>query len=155
MLWRAAYYSSGSAPLLNRFIVHLLYCIMVAFMACSCTTRRPHPSLPACCCICVCALLMTLNCCGWAGSVHACWLACQPLQLGCNLPPRLQAVEDALCLVFLEHQFADLLQKEGADKMVDIVRKTWGKMGQQGRAAALQLQLPADQAKVVQRALSG
>jgi hypothetical protein len=28
----------------------------------------------------------------------------------------LQVVEDALCLVFLEHQFAELLEKEGADK---------------------------------------
>lgn len=63
-------------------------------------------------------------------------------------------VEDALCLVFLEQQFADLLEKEGAEKMVDIVKKTWAKMGQKGRAAALQLQLPADQASVVQRALS-
>jgi hypothetical protein len=67
----------------------------------------------------------------------------------------MQVVEDALCLVFMEHQFADLLAKEGPDKMVDIVRKTWGKMGEAGRAAALQLALPADQAEVVQRALSG
>ncbi|KAF6257496.1 hypothetical protein COO60DRAFT_1222437 [Scenedesmus sp. NREL 46B-D3] len=69
--------------------------------------------------------------------------------------PENQAVEDALCLVFMQHQFADLLQKEGADKMVDIVRKTWGKMGERGRAAALELALPEDQAQVVQRALSG
>eukprot|EP00878_Enallax_costatus_P023730 GHUV01025267.1.p1 GENE.GHUV01025267.1~~GHUV01025267.1.p1 ORF type:complete len:240 (+),score=68.58 GHUV01025267.1:1494-2213(+) len=67
--------------------------------------------------------------------------------------PENQVVEDGLCLVFLEHQFADLLEKEGADKMVDIVRKTWSKMGQKGRAAALELDLPADQAAVVQRAL--
>jgi hypothetical protein len=67
----------------------------------------------------------------------------------------MQVVEDALCLVFMEHQFADLLAKEGPDKMLDIVRKTWGKMGEQGRAAALKLALPADQAEVVQRALSG
>lgn len=65
----------------------------------------------------------------------------------------LQIVEDALCLVFLEHQFADLLRKEGPDKMVDIVKKTWTKMGEKGRAAALGLKLPADQADVVQRAL--
>ena len=64
-----------------------------------------------------------------------------------------QAVEDALCLVFLERQFADLLAKEGADKMVGIVRKTWSKMGERGRAAALKLELPPDQAAVVARAL--
>lgn len=55
--------------------------------------------------------------------------------------------------MFMEHQFADLLDKEGADKMVDIVRKTWSKMGEKGRAAALKLDLPADQADIVQRAL--
>jgi hypothetical protein len=67
----------------------------------------------------------------------------------------MQVVEDALCLVFLEHQFADLLQKEGHDKMVDIVKKTWAKMGEKGQAAALKLPLPADQAAVVQAALAG
>lgn len=65
-----------------------------------------------------------------------------------------QVVEDALCLVFMQHQFADLLAKEGADKMVDVVRKTWRKMGPKGQAAALTLDLPADQAEVVKRALS-
>lgn len=65
-----------------------------------------------------------------------------------------QVVEDALCLVFMQHQFADLLAKEGADKMVDVVRKTWRKMGPKGQAAALNLHLPADQAEVVKRALS-
>lgn len=32
--------------------------------------------------------------------------------------PENQAVEDALCLVFLQHQFAELLVKKGADEMV-------------------------------------
>lgn len=63
-------------------------------------------------------------------------------------------VEDALCLVFLQHQFTDLLAKEGPDKLVDVVRKTWAKMGERGRAAALKLDLPADQADVVNRALA-
>jgi hypothetical protein len=39
--------------------------------------------------------------------------------------------------------------------MVDIVRKTWGKMGEKGRAAALKLALSPAEADVVQRALSG
>lgn len=59
-----------------------------------------------------------------------------------------------MCLVFLQHQFADLLAKEGADKMVDVVKKTWRKMGPKGQAAALKLELPADQADVVKRALA-
>ncbi len=41
--------------------------------------------------------------------------------------------------VFLERQFADLRMKESEDKMVDILRKTWSKMGPKGRAAALAL----------------
>ena len=52
-----------------------------------------------------------------------------------------QTLEDALCLVFLETQFADLRQKTPDDKMKEIVRKTWKKMSEQGRAAALQLPL--------------
>lgn len=63
-------------------------------------------------------------------------------------------MEDALCLVFLQHQFAELLGKEGADKMVSIVQKTWGKMGEKGREAALKLKLPDELADVVSRALA-
>ena len=42
--------------------------------------------------------------------------------------------------VFLEHQFVELRLKEGEEKIVDIVRKTWGKMSEKvgtegGRAA--------------------
>lgn len=55
---------------------------------------------------------------------------------------------------FCRHQFTELLEKEGADKMVDIVRKTWAKMGERGRAAALQLPLSPAEAAVVQRALA-
>jgi hypothetical protein len=55
--------------------------------------------------------------------------------------PEAQALEDALCLVFLETQLADLVAKTPADKMRDIVRKTWAKMGEAGRAAALKLPL--------------
>lgn len=64
-----------------------------------------------------------------------------------------QTVEDALCLVFLEHQFTHLLEKEGADRMVDIVRKTWGKMGDKGRAAAQTLNYSPAEQQVLQRAL--
>jgi hypothetical protein len=39
--------------------------------------------------------------------------------------------------VFLERQFAGLRAKESPEKMVDILRKTWKKMGPRGRAAAV------------------
>lgn len=50
-----------------------------------------------------------------------------------------QTLEDALCLVFLETQFADLRRKTPDDTMQEIVRKTWRKMSEQGRHAALQV----------------
>ena len=53
-----------------------------------------------------------------------------------------QTLEDALCLVFFETQFMDLMEKTPADKMKTIVRKTWKKMGTKGRDIALQMDLP-------------
>ena len=50
-----------------------------------------------------------------------------------------QTLEDGLCLVFLETQFADLIAKTPADKMAVIVQKTWQKMSAAGKAAALTL----------------
>lgn len=55
--------------------------------------------------------------------------------------PDTQTLEDALCLVFLETQFKDLKQKTADEKMAEVLRKTWKKMSERGRAAALQLHL--------------
>ena len=55
--------------------------------------------------------------------------------------PDTQTLEDALCLVFLETQFADLRQKTPEEKMIEVLRKTWKKMSAQGRAEALTLPL--------------
>ncbi len=65
-----------------------------------------------------------------------------------------QTVEDALCLVFLEKQFTDLRAKEPDEKMVEILRKTWRKMGEKGRAAALKLPLPDPEKELVRQALA-
>ncbi|MGH7142523.1 MAG: DUF4202 domain-containing protein [Planctomycetota bacterium] len=65
-----------------------------------------------------------------------------------------QMMEDALCLFFLEEQFADLAAKEG-DKIVAIVQKTWAKMSPAGRAAALALPLNAAEKAIVEKALQG
>ena len=58
--------------------------------------------------------------------------------------PDTQTLEDALCLVFLETQFADLRKKTPEEKMRDVLRKTWMKMSAAGRAEALQLPLDED-----------
>jgi hypothetical protein len=51
--------------------------------------------------------------------------------------PDVQTLEDALCLVFLQTQFADLAARLDDDKMVDILAKSLGKMTDAGKAAAL------------------
>jgi hypothetical protein len=71
-----------------------------------------------------------------------------------KLDPEVQALEDALCLVFLETQFSDFAQKEG-DKIGDIVRKTWRKMSPQGQALALALPLSNEDRAIVEAALTG
>jgi len=65
----------------------------------------------------------------------------QSLNLKKNLPqdPEGQVLEDALCLVFLEHQFADLASKTAEDKMLNALRKAWNKMTPAAQAQALKL----------------
>ena len=65
-----------------------------------------------------------------------------------------QTFEDALCLVFLETQFAELSRRLDDDKMVDVLRKTLVKMSDDGKAAALSLTLAPDEADLLQQALA-
>jgi hypothetical protein len=66
-----------------------------------------------------------------------------------------QALEDAICVVFLEHYFADFAAKHDDRKVVEIVRKTWTKMSPRGHQAALALDLPAGARRLVEAALAG
>ncbi len=72
---------------------------------------------------------------------------------GLKRDPEVQTLEDVVCLVFLEHYFDDFAREHDDEKLVDILRKTWGKMSERGRAAALRLDLSADAARLVGRAL--
>src|SRR6266516_158570 len=54
-----------------------------------------------------------------------------------------QIIEDVACIVFLEHYVADFLAKTDADKLADILAKTWNKMSPRGREEAGKLALPA------------
>lgn len=67
-----------------------------------------------------------------------------------------QTLEDAACLVFLEHEFTTFSRKHEDDKVIDIVHKTLVKMSTQGRteAAKLVMALPLDQQELVQRAMA-
>jgi len=65
-----------------------------------------------------------------------------------------QILEDVICLVFLENYFADFAKQHDAEKIVDIVRKTWKKMSEKGHEAALELAMTPDAAALVKKALS-
>ncbi|KAJ5722192.1 hypothetical protein N7488_000227 [Penicillium malachiteum] len=70
--------------------------------------------------------------------------------------PDTQTLEDVACLVFLDDQF-DKFEKDlgDEDKMVDILRKTWGKMSEAGRNEALKIKLSERGSALVQKALAG
>jgi len=69
--------------------------------------------------------------------------------------PEAQLVEDASCLVFLEHYLAPFAQKHDEAKLIDILRKSWRKMSPRGQAAALELSLPQPLRRIVEKAVSG
>jgi hypothetical protein len=69
--------------------------------------------------------------------------------------PEAQTLEDVICLVFLENYFADFAAELDEEKVVGILRKTWKKMSERGRAEALKLDMPADARRLVERALAG
>ncbi|VUC37832.1 unnamed protein product [Clonostachys rosea] len=68
-----------------------------------------------------------------------------------------QALEDVACLVFLDDQFDDFESKgdHDEDKIVDILRKTWGKMSEPGRKLALEMDLSERAKLLIGRALGG
>lgn len=68
--------------------------------------------------------------------------------------PDSQAMEDALCLSFLEHEFSAFADKHEDEKVIDIVRKTWRKMSERGHALALSLPLSGRAKDLVGIALS-
>jgi hypothetical protein len=69
--------------------------------------------------------------------------------------PDTQTLEDALCLVFLETQYADLRKKTPDEAMKDVLRKTWQKMSERGRAAAARLPLGEGEKALLNEALAG
>ena len=66
-----------------------------------------------------------------------------------------QLLEDVICLVFLQHYLADFATQHDAEKLADILRKTWRKMSDRGRAAALEIDLAPDLRALVIRAVGG
>ena len=81
----------------------------------------------------------------------------QDLNLKKNFPadPESRVLEDALCLVFLEFQLADLAARTAADKTINALQKSWQKMTEAGRAEALKLNYGEREKALLQRALNG
>ena len=67
--------------------------------------------------------------------------------------PEAQALEDVACLVFLAHYFAPFAGKHNRDKVCEIIRKTWRKMSDRGRQAALELEMAPEVRNLVFGAL--
>ena len=67
--------------------------------------------------------------------------------------PDAQALEDALCLVFLETQLGEFRAGQPADRMTDILQKTWRKMSAEARALAVELDLAPDDRRFLLQAL--
>ena len=64
-----------------------------------------------------------------------------------------QTVEDALCLVFLEHELDDFAAKHPREKVVDILQKTWRKMSAEAQREALSLGFSERAGELVRAAL--
>lgn len=65
-----------------------------------------------------------------------------------------QALEDVICLVFIEFYLLEFASKHDEEKLIDIIRKTWNKMSEKGHAAALKLPLTDEMLTLVGKALS-
>ena len=77
------------------------------------------------------------------------------LNLKKNFPAAAESrvLEDALCLVFLQFQFADLALKTDEAKVINALQKSWHKMTPQARDYALKLGYGARERELLQRAL--
>jgi DNA-binding FadR family transcriptional regulator len=81
----------------------------------------------------------------------------QDLNLKKNFPddPEARVLEDALCLVFLEFQLADLAARTAEDKTINALQKSWQKMTETARAEALKFNYGKREKALLERALNG
>ena len=68
--------------------------------------------------------------------------------------PECQILEDALCLVTLQHQLADLIVKTDQAKLLGILQKTWKKMSPIAREQASRLPYSEAERELIQQALT-
>ena len=68
--------------------------------------------------------------------------------------PEMQLLEDVICLVFLESDFAEFARDHDEAKLVRILQKTWKKMSPRGHQAAMGLPLGERERELIARALA-
>lgn len=66
-----------------------------------------------------------------------------------------RVLEDALCLVFLEFQLGSLAAKTDEEKIVNALRKSWGKMTPTAHEHALHFRYGDRERVLIERALAG
>jgi hypothetical protein len=74
---------------------------------------------------------------------------------GLGRDPEVQALEDALCLVFLETQLHELAARLAPDTLLSVLRKTLRKMSPHAVQEALRLPLAAGDRALLEQALAG
>jgi hypothetical protein len=65
-----------------------------------------------------------------------------------------QALEDTICLVFLNYYFEEFAAKHPDEKVIDILQKTWIKMSKEGQEAALKLDFTETSLALVKQAIA-
>ena len=70
-----------------------------------------------------------------------------------KINPESQLLEDVVCLVFLESYFDDFAHKHDEEKVINVIRKTWKKMSDNGHMEALKLELPPEAHYLINKAL--
>ncbi|MDG1728341.1 MAG: DUF4202 domain-containing protein [Algibacter sp.] len=65
-----------------------------------------------------------------------------------------QALEDTICLVFLDYYFEEFAAKHPDEKVIDILQKTWIKMSDEGQQEALKLKFSEKSLALVKQALA-
>lgn len=80
----------------------------------------------------------------------------QSLNLKKNFPqdPETRVLEDALCLVFLQHQLGDLAAKTSDDKVINALQKSWKKMTPVAQAEAMKLSYSPSAKVLLEKALN-
>ncbi len=74
-------------------------------------------------------------------------------KIGLGTDAEVQVFEDAVCLTFVQTQLGSTAERLDAELMVSVVAKTLAKMSDNGRAAALTIELDERGAALVARAL--